>query len=340
MNKTISTQKLIMIISLPIIIICSMFIVSKTSIFLSNTNTLAFAITADLLLTLPLVYFFSIRKTNIPKTTVVPILILGIVIASIIIPNENQYYLNLFKTWFLPVIELSILTYIILKVRKAIKIHKQHSENQLDFFDTLKQTCSQILPKPLVVPFATEIAVFYYGFFNFKSYQPKLNEYTYHKTSGVFSLAIAFMLIIGIETAVLHVIIAKWSVIVAWVVSLLSIYTALQIFGIVRSLSKRPIQINENNLELRFGVLNETCIPIKEIAKIDQTSTDVEFDNNTRKLSPLVEIEGYNIVITLKSSNTLNGFYGIKKTYKTIAFKVDKPKDFLEAINSRRNHIN
>lgn len=339
MNKAISTQKLIMIISLPIIIICSMLVVSKTAMFISNTSTLAFAITADLLLILPLVYFFSIRKTNIPKTTVVPVLILGIIVSSIIIPTENQYYLNLFKTWFLPVIELSVLAFVILKVRKAIKIHNQQSKNQLDFFDTLKQTCTQILPKSLVVPFATEIAVFYYGFFNFKSYQTQSNEFSYHKTSGVFSLAIAFILIIGIETAVLHVIIAKWSVIAAWIVSMLSIYSALQIFGVVRSLSKRPIKINEDNLELRFGILNEVTIPIKDIDEINQTSKGIEFDKSIKKLSPLVDIEGYNIVITLKNPTILNGFYGIKKSFKTIALKVDNPDDLIAALELKKSNL-
>lgn len=313
-----------------------MLVVSKTAMFISNTSTLAFAITADLLLILPLVYFFSIRKTNIPKTTVVPVLILGIIVSSIIIPTENQYYLNLFKTWFLPVIELSVLAFVILKVRKAIKIHKQQSKSQLDFFDTLKQTCTQILPKPLVVPFATEIAVFYYGFFNFKPYQTQSNEFSYHKTSGVFSLAIAFILIIGIETAVLHVIIAKWSVIAAWIVSMLSIYSALQIFGVVRSLSKRPIKINENNLELRFGILNEVTIPIKDIDEINQTAKGIEFDKSIRKLSPLVDIEGYNIVITLKNPTILNGFYGIKKSFKAIVFKVDNPNDLIATLELKK----
>jgi SNF family Na+-dependent transporter len=133
------------------------------SIFPNNPDSLAIGITVDLLLTVPFVYFLLIRKTSIPKTTVVPFLILGIIICSIILPSENQYFLNLFKIWVLPIIEISILSYVIYNVRKAIKRYKLNKNRSLDFFTALKSTCYAILPKEVVILLVTEIAVFYIG---------------------------------------------------------------------------------------------------------------------------------------------------------------------------------
>jgi hypothetical protein len=151
-----------------LLIIGLIIFISKTALFRMNPDNLAIGITFDLLLTLPFIYLLLIRKTNIPKTTVVPFLILGIIICSIMLPAENQQYLNLFKTWILPIVELSVLSYVIYNVRKGIKSYKQKKEHSFDFFTTLKNTCYEILPKNIVIPVVTEIAVFYYGFIYWK----------------------------------------------------------------------------------------------------------------------------------------------------------------------------
>jgi len=101
-----------------------MIFIAKTSLFQLNSEKIAIGITFDLLLIIPLIYYLLIRKTNIPKMTIIPFLILGVVICSIILPQENQYYLSQFKTCVLPLIELSILSYVIYNVRKGLKHYK------------------------------------------------------------------------------------------------------------------------------------------------------------------------------------------------------------------------
>ena len=54
------------------LIIGLMIFITKTSLFQMNPDNLAIGITFDLLLIVPFIYFLLIRKTNIPKTTVLP----------------------------------------------------------------------------------------------------------------------------------------------------------------------------------------------------------------------------------------------------------------------------
>ena len=126
MNKTFNLEKNLIIFGIPLIIIGMIVFISKSMIFNANPSILSIGITFDLLLTVPFVYFLLIRKTKIPKTTVVPFLIVGIIICSFILPAENQYYLNLFKSWVLPIVELSILSFVIFNVRKGIIRYKQN----------------------------------------------------------------------------------------------------------------------------------------------------------------------------------------------------------------------
>ena len=340
MVKITRIQKNILIFSVPLLIITAMILIASSTFFSTTPNKLSLAITIDLLITSPFIYFLLIRKTSIPKTTVFPFIILGVVVCSFIIPTENQYYLSLFKTWLLPLIELLVLIFVTYNVIKAIREYKLNkSEASSDFFTILKQTCYNILPKVAVIPFVTEISVFYYGFVYWKKRELKTNEFSYHKESGTIGLIFGILLLILVETITLHFLLEKWSAVAAWILTGLSIYTAIQVFGFSKSIVKRPIIIEDNLIYLRFGIMNETVINILDITSIELSSKDIELDKETRKLSFLGNLDSHNTVITLKTENTLTGLYGVKKTYKTLAFSVDEKHKFKNQINEILNHL-
>ncbi len=325
MNKTINIPRHLFIVGIPLLIMGLMVFIAKSSIFRMNPDNLAIGITFDLILTTPFVYFLFIRKTNIPKTTFVLIMVLGIAASSIILPSENQHYLNLFRSWVLPIIELSILTFVVYNIRKAIKNHKQNKELTFDFFTSLKNICYEILPKKIAVPFATEIAVFYYGFFYWKKRVLKENEFSYHKNSGTIVSLFAFIFIIGIETFVFHILLIKWNSVAAWIFTFLSVYTAIQLFGFLKSMIKRPISIENNKLNLYYGIMGEVIIDINEISSIEISSKDIEFNKEIRNFSFL---DSHNIIIKLKKENTFSGVYGIKRKFNSLALYVDNAVEF------------
>ena len=227
MNRTIHINRNLINFGIPLTLLGTLILLMNSS-FLNGNDTLNFAITADLLLTVPLVYFLLIRKSEIPNTTVIPVMIIGLLVGSYFLPQESQTYLSIFKTWALPVIEISILIFVTIKVRRAIKKYKDLKGSIPDFYNALKSTCYEILPKKLVLPFATEVAVFYYGFINWKTKEINENEFAYHKNSGTTALFGGFIMIIGIETVALHFLLARWSIVAAWVLSALSVYTAIR----------------------------------------------------------------------------------------------------------------
>jgi hypothetical protein len=332
MIKILKINKTLIALGVVFSIICMLILLMKSPLLKEN-NTLSLAITIDLLLFVPFVYFMFIRKTNTPKTTVVPIMIISLLVGLYFMPKENQTYLMLFKTWLLPLIEISVITYIIIKVRNTIKTYKETKDSNLDFFTTLKSACSKILPKKAVNPFATEIAIIYYGFINWKKNKYTKNEFTHHKNSGSLAIFGALILIIAIETVGLHFLLAKWSNIAAWVLTTLSVYTAIQILGFAKSIAKRPISINQNSLSLRYGIINEVDIKFSNIEEIELSKKSLNKDDKlTRTLSPLGESESHNVIIHLKETNELKGIYGIKKKFKTIGFHIDESQKFYDTI--------
>ena len=334
MNESLNIQKNLIIFGIPILIVGILVLIAKSSFFEVHPNRLSIGITIDLLLTVPVIYLMLIRKTSIPKTTVVPIIIVGMLICSIILPEENQFYLELFKTWILPIVELSIVSYFIHNVSKAVKQYKSSKNESADFFTTLKTTCYEMLPKITVIPFVTEISVFYYGFVYWKKRELDENEFSYHKESGTITLLIAIIFIVAIETFVLHTLLTKWSNVAAWILTSVSVYSGVQLLGFLKSMYKRPILIKNGKLFLRYGIMNETIIRIDNINSIELSSKDIELNKETRKLSFLGELESHNIIICLKEENILTGLYGTKCKYRNLVLHVDKNAEFKDLLDN------
>ncbi len=331
MTKSISFNRNLIIFGVPIALLVGAITFINSSYF-DGSNTLSLAISIDLVITVPLVYFLLIRKSTIPKTTVVPFVILGLVIGTYFLPKESQSYLDLFRVWALPLIEISVLTYVIVKIRKVVRAYKAQKDTTLDFYDALTKTCAEILPKKVVHPLSTEIAVFYYGFILWKKREVSEDEFSYHKNSGTPALLGAFIFIIAIETIAVHLLLASWSSVVAWILTILSAYTALQVFGIAKSLGQRPIALEKDQLVLRYGIMNESRIAFSEIDTVVASGKELEKNKLTKTLSPLGELESHNVMIHLKRENTLVGLYGLKKNFNTLGLHVDNPNEFVEKL--------
>ncbi|MEQ6165671.1 hypothetical protein AAOE16_00635 [Ekhidna sp. MALMAid0563] len=320
---------------LPFIIPILCIWVVNTPLFSEDPASLSMAITFDLLVSTPVLYFLTIRKRTIPNTTVIPAFILGIVIASIILPSEHQYYLSQVKIWILPVVEIGIISYIIITIRRTFKSFKLTGET--DFFSAAKAASAKILPKRVAILFATELSVFYYGVFAWKKRRLSLNEYSYHQKTSTQMVLGVFFFIIMIEAIAVHLLLQSWSQVVAWILTCLSIYGCFQILGILKSLSRRPISIKNDAVILRYGIMNEVEVPYNQIKQIAAFTTTVEKSDGYVHLSPFKDMEGHNILIEVENEMELNGFYGVKKSFEKLLIYTDEPERFLKKMEAVRN---
>ncbi|GAA0713062.1 hypothetical protein GCM10009430_04270 [Aquimarina litoralis] len=336
MTGNFSLKETLLLFGLPLFILVSLALFASSDIALSN-SLISKSITLDLIITIPFIHWVLIRKKDISKFSVLSFFVIGILIASFVIPEENQSFISFIKNWVLPFIELGIITLILLKIRKTIQVYRLAKNSSPDFFTILKKTCSDVFPKKISAVLAMEIAVFYYGFISWKKKIPRENEYTYHKDGNSISIFIGILMIVIIETFVLHKMILKSNPSIAWIIGIISVYSFVQIFGFVKSITKRPITIDGEMLYIRYGIMSEITIPISDINVIEFPSSSVVFDKETRRLSPLGELDSHNILIRLKeqSIGTKIGLYGIKRNFKAIAFYVDKKEEFKTKLDKK-----
>ena len=156
------------------------------------------------------------------------------------------------------------------------------------------------------------------------------SSFSYHKESGAIALYLAFIFVICIETIALHIWIAKWSVVFAWGMTSLSLYSILEIARIIYTIVRRSIEIQGEHVILNYGILGSSTISLTDIATVECVSSDLEFNEQLVKLNPLMG--PYNIVITSNRPQSLKTLYGSKKTYSAIALFVDEKTHFHTAL--------
>ncbi len=326
LNVFFSRHNFIIVPAFMILVLIYLLKSSHYSPFLANYIAL------DFLAIIPLTYFLLIRKTNINKITIVSVFVLGLVLSSLLIPKEHQEVVSFAKNYILPILEIGVVSVLFYKARHIYLEFKKERSNQ-DFFDSIKIACKEILPPKISHFLATEIAVLYYAFFSWKGTKLKSTDYSYHKEGTYNGVFLGIILIVIIETFVLHVLLEKWNVYIAWITTILSAYTLLQVIALLKSIRKRPIYFDKESQKiiLRFGFVGFATINMENIKKIELTSKDLE-DENSNHFSFLGTLSGHNTVIHFKEPIEYEFFYGMKKETLALALIIDNKSEFLSIL--------
>jgi len=332
-NNHLSKGHLALIFGVPLLLILS--VVYLTTFPFAATQNFSYAISMDLIFTAPLVSYLLIRKTQISKLTVVTLAILGIHVAYLVVPSEHQTIVNLARYGLIPLVEISIVTFIILKIRKLWITIKSVKNESPDFFTTLKTAVHEILPKRIAPAFVLEIAMVYYCFFAWKKPTIPNNAFTYHKRSDLSLIFGVFIGLVLVETFAFHLLVEPWNTTIAWIGTGLSFYSMIQIIGIIKSASRRPIILEDEKVILRFGIMSETEVQYEDIEKVVLSQRSIQNNPLVKKLG--TELTSQNVVIYLKKENILRGLFGIKSKFNVLTLFVDDHNFFKEKIDQRIN---
>jgi hypothetical protein len=322
-------------VGIPFCIFLFCFFITRSTKFTINNEAISNAILFDLLITAPLVYFITIRKTTVSKLTVIRVFIVGLLVAVFILNNHSNIFLHIIKTWVSPAIEGLVIFFIAQKFYAANKIAKENN-SKVDFLMHCRNMMHQVMGnEKLGNIIASEISVFYYAFVGKKSTKIDYKStFTSYKENGLLLVLSAILGLFLIETAGVHLIINLWNSTIAWVLTGLSIYTCMQLFAHIRAIKARPIVLSENSIDIHNGLAGDAYISFANIEKIEGGS---KLPQNKKgvKIALLKELENYNVIIYLKAPIEVTKIFGIKKNTDTVLFFVDKPNDFLNAVNTK-----
>ncbi|MCB1023870.1 MAG: hypothetical protein KDB79_05760 [Acidobacteria bacterium] len=301
---------------------------------------IASAITIDLILTLPFAFWLFFRRSGLPGS-IFPILIsAGFVISMLILPADNRTLFNYLLFFGVPILELGSLAYAGSLIYRSRKTFASLEDDGHDFLEKLRQTLLSHFPTPfLAKAMAVEIAGAYYMLFKWKRSRGR-DQFSYHKSNGVIALLLVFAFIVAAETVVFHFLLVKWSLTAAWIFSISSLYLIFQIISHLKAIILRPIEITEDRLFLRCGLMGDAEIELSDIERVSKSARQDNDKEISVRLLPLGDIIKGNVRITVKTENYLSGIYGRKKAFKHLDLFIDEAERFTAELDQKLDKEN
>ncbi len=295
---------------------------------------LAHAVTADLAITAPLLYLFLIRKTTIPKLTVLPCFFLGLLIAHSVLPAGERSFLSFLTNYAVPLIELTVFFFISRKAFHFIKTFRQQGKSQYDPLEVLVKSVQEILGEGRVSRiFATEMSVLYFSLLSWKTpAKQSAAHFTHYQKSGLGALVGIIVLILATETFALHILLLKWSGIVAWLASLSSVYLGLLFFAHYKASWQRQSWIDEKTLHLRYGLMGDANIPLEQIKEIVLSQRTPSVEEGYAKLGHA--FENHNVILHLEQAISIRRMYGKEEEATILSLTIDDPEKLQELLVS------
>ncbi|HYG50987.1 MAG TPA: hypothetical protein VD905_08785, partial [Flavobacteriales bacterium] len=180
-----------------------------------------------------------------------------------------------------------------------------------------------------------EFSIFYYLFARKK--QVPANAFTYHQKSGKIMTGL-FIGIISTETVAVHFLVAKWSVLTAWLLTISSAYVALALVAHYRASARLPILVTNTGMRIQNGLISSTVeIPFKAIKQIHQTTTSGILNHKkVLYVNSMNQLGNHNLVIELTGEFECVGLYGRKTAFNTLALELDDRNLFLATIKNKQ----
>ena len=330
---TISKSRLKLAIAVPAFIFLACTLISFSTKYKTHQDQLSLAIILDLLITAPLAYYLLIRKTAISKVTVLRVFMAGIVVAGLLISKNDSQILSIIKLWISPAIEMSLIGFIVWKFYKAKKNLAGNNLSSIDFLVHCRAILQSVFGNETAAAIvASEVAVFYYALCKKEKHIQHSTRFTSYKENGIILILGTFLCLFIIETVGMHFVFQLWSRTAAWILTILSFYTCIQLFSHIRSLKIRSTLLLETELLIRNGILGgDTLIHLDNIDCIIKINKPV-LGTDVVKIGLFNGLEKNNLAIYLKEPVTVIKAFGIKKKAKVISLTIDKCENFLLAL--------
>jgi len=283
---------------------------------------LAWGVTFDLTISIPLLYWFFVVRTGKARAlTIAPVFLLGTMTASAVIPRAEQQFLRQLGAVMVPFAELLLAGAL---VRRIAKARKERSTSS-DPYERIHAAARTLACDGLVADvIASEVAMLYYATFGWRlrAEEPRGTALTFHERSGWGSILACIFVLIAAEGLGMHLLLSRWSPIAAWAWTGLDLWAAIWLLGDYNALRLRRSFIDDDALHLRFGMRWSVTIPRELIASIDEVRT--ESDWKRKGVLKMSLLEEPTMLITLREPLVAHGMAGLRKTITAVALRPDR----------------
>src|SRR5262245_27685565 len=308
------------------------WIVVRSIAFREQPELIAIAVTFDIVTVIPLLFYFLVlRPKQHSPLFAIPCFVICNLIASRFLPSTQQAYLQSLEIYLIPVLELALLVFVFSRLPLLRKAYRAERPKTIYFTDAFLSSLQSVLgrnPLLAIVAVETLLVVFSFGGWFLRWKDTGEPTFTYYKKGG-YTAILGILLFVGVtETVALHLILSRWSLMVAWILTGLSLYWILWIVGDFHAIRLHPLVLRDGILHLRTGLRWRADIPVSRI-----TDVQIGGPKSSKAKSYLrASVLWPRAVIQLNEPMTVEGLFGLRKTAMEIGVSVDEPELFRRAL--------
>jgi hypothetical protein len=221
--------------------------------------------------------------------------------------------------------ELALIAFVVVQLRAKVRTP--------DPVEAIAAALGGLFPPRMVAVMAAEFGILYYALFSWRA-RPHVpggaRAFTIYKKAGQRDLLYAAALISLIEIIPAHILIHLWSPLWAWIATALSVYAAVWLTGLARSMELRPSLVGHHTIEIRYGLLFRLCVARERIVEIRAAAPGDKLEAVVlpRRSDPDVTIE---LDCPLESER----LFGMRRPVHRVSLAVDDRREISSALAAK-----
>jgi hypothetical protein len=300
--------------------------ITRSALWAQAPTALGLGVTLDLTLTvLALATFLAVRPGLLPRAALVPLFVVGLASARLIVPADGREGLAALAALWV-VAEVALLALLVARAGRVARAVRAERRAGATPIAALEQALAGVLGARLGSMLAVELGALGYAAAGWMfSSRPGFSMHR-ERRWGMIVGVLGFLVVV--ETAGLHLALARLSPVVAWVATALSAYGLAWLAGDYQALRLVPLVLEADALRVEVGLRWRLRIPRADL--VSATAIDSRPAKDRALLDAGVMTP--NVLLTLAAPATARGPFGLSRAVTRVALTVDRRDAFLAAL--------
>jgi len=231
-------------------------------------------------------------------------------------------------------LEALTLGYTLLQLRRIGRAYRNARQQSPHVVENLLIAC-QVALGPLAPLVATEVAVLRYAVLGAWA-RPEVGAgekaFSTYRQSGFVALVGALGIVLVLESAAVHLVVAKWYPVAAWVLTVGSVYSLLWLLAHGQAVRCRPVLLSQTALVVRVGFCWRVTIPRSQVTAAQHLTGDLPASaTGCLNLAKLL-FTPPNVLLYLTEPHVVQGPFNLRRVTRCLACYLDEPQALVQQL--------
>lgn len=300
-------------------------VLRNSTAFEAGGFAMSLGLAIDLTVTASLMTWAMVVRTgDLSRLVLVPVFVLGVVIATALVPAEHEsVVLGLAYAW--AAVEALLALMAIGRMRRLTRSYRDQRALGMPVSDSLERALATHVPSATFAALAaSELAILWYGIAGWTRREPAAGLADRNLKQWTAVVGVLAVLVTA-ESVGLHVLLRGWSEAAAWTVTALHVYSLLWLFGDRNALRHETTAVEAGVLRIRLGLRASVDVPVDCIERIDVLGPSDESPPPSDDYLPVHLLFGPNAVIHLRQPVEARLLFGRRRQVTRIGLAVEDP---------------